>query len=81
MKIVEIKEDIRDSSITRDIFDINRISQRLSFYTEFVTDVNFTDYKYIQILLDKSKTMLCTINYILENYFSEKQLEERKRGT
>lgn len=71
MKIVEIKEDIRDSSIVRDVFDINRISQRLSLYTEFITDVNFTDYKYTQILLDKSKTMLCTVNYIMENYYNE----------
>lgn len=71
MKIVEIKEDIRDSSIVRDVFDITRISQRLSLYTEFITDINFTDYKYMQILLDKSKTMLCTVNYILENYYNE----------
>lgn len=71
MKIVEIKEDIRDSSIVRDVFDITRISQRLSLYTEFITDVNFTDYKYTQILLDKSKTMLCTVNYIMENYYNE----------
>lgn len=71
MKIVEIKEDIRDSSIVRDVLDITRISQRLSLYTEFITDVNFTDYKYTQILLDKSKTMLCTVNYIMENYYNE----------
>ena len=71
MKIVEIKEDIRDSSVVRDVLDITRISQRLSLYTEFITDVNFTDYKYTQILLDKSKTMLCTVNYIMENYYNE----------
>ena len=52
MKVVEIKEDIRDSSITRDIFDVTKISQQLSFYTEFIDDINYTDFKYIQILLD-----------------------------
>ena len=69
MKVVEIREDIRDTSIIRDIFDINKISQQLSFYTEFITDINYTDFKYVQILLDKSKTMLCTVNYLLEQYF------------
>ena len=69
MKVVELKEDIRDTSITRDIFDVTKISQQLSFYTEFITDINYTDFKYVQILLDKSKTMLCTVNYLLEKYF------------
>ena len=71
MKIVEVKEDIRDSSITRDIFDIKKISQQLSLYSEFIIDVNYTDFKYVKILLDKSKTMLCTVNYIMENYYNE----------
>ena len=42
MKVVEIREDIRDTSIIRDIFDINKISQQLSLYSEFITDVNYT---------------------------------------
>ena len=71
LKVVELQEDIRDSSITRDIFDINRISQRLALYSEFITDINFTDFKYMQILLDKSKTMLCNVNFILEPYFNK----------
>ena len=65
MKVVELKEDIRDTSIIRYIFDVTKISQQLSFYTEFITDINYTDFKYVQILLDKSKTMLCTVNYLL----------------
>ncbi len=69
MKVVELKEDIRDTSIIRDIFDVTKISQQLSFYTEFITDINYTDFKYVQILLDKSKTMLYTVNYLLEQYF------------
>ena len=71
MKIVEVKEDIRDSSITRDIFDIKKISQQLSLYSEFIIDVNYTDFKYVKILLDKSKTMLCNVNYLLEPYFKK----------
>lgn len=69
MKIVEVKEDIRDSSITEDISKINEIGQQLAIYTKFITDINLTDYEYIKILLNKSTTMLDTVNYILENYF------------
>ncbi len=71
MKIVEIKEDIRDSSIIRDIFDINKISQRINLYSEFITDINYTDFEYLQILLNKSKTMLSNVNFILEHYYNE----------
>ena len=68
MKICEIREDIRDTSVTRDIFDISKISQQLALYSEFITEINFSDYEYISILLNKSKTMLCTINFIFEHY-------------
>lgn len=71
MKIVELKEDIRDSSIIRDIFDINKISQKINLYSEFITDINYTDFEYLQILLNKSKTMLSNVNFILENYYKE----------
>ena len=71
MKIVEIKEDIRDSSITEDINKINEIGQQLAIYTKFIADINITDYEYVKILLNKSTTMLSTVNYILENYFNE----------
>lgn len=71
MKIVEIKEDIRDSSITEDINKINEIGQQLAIYTKFITDINLTDYEYVKILLNKTTTMLSTVNYILENYFNE----------
>lgn len=83
LKIYELTEDIRDTSITRDICDICKISQKLSFYTEFITDVNFTDFNYVKIVLDKSKTMLCTINFIFEHYFNEtlqKEKGENKNG-
>ena len=58
MKVVEVKEDIRDTSIVRDIFDIAKISQRINLYSEFIIDINYTDFQYIQVLLNKSKTML-----------------------
>lgn len=71
MKIVELKEDIRGSSITEDISKINEIGQQLAIYTKFITDINITDNEYIKILLNKATTMLDTVNYILEKYFKD----------
>ena len=79
MKIVEIKEDIRDGSIVRDVFDITRISQRLSLYTKFITDINYTDFQYIQVLLNKSKTMLSNVKFILENYYNTERNKKNDR--
>ena len=79
MKVVEVKEDIRDTSIVRDIFDIARISQRINLYSEFITDINYTDFKYIQVLLNKSKTMLSNVNFILENYYEIERKEKNGR--
>lgn len=79
MKVVEVKEDIRDTSIVRDIFDINKISQRINLYSEFITDINYTDFQYIQVLLNKSKTMLSNVNFILENYYNIERNEKNGR--
>lgn len=79
MKIVEVKEDIRDTSIVRDIFDIAKISQRINLYSEFITDINYTDFQYIQVLLSKSKTMLSNVNFILENYYNMERNERNGR--
>ncbi|MCR5146703.1 MAG: hypothetical protein K6B70_05110 [Clostridia bacterium] len=79
MKVVEVKEDIRDTSIARDIFDIAKISQRINLYSEFITDINYTDFQYIQVLLNKSKTMLSNVNFILENYYNVERCEKNGR--
>lgn len=79
MKVVEVKEDIRDTSIVRDIFDIAKISQRINLYSEFITDINYTDFQYIQVLLNKSKTMLSNVNFILENYYNIERNEKNGR--
>lgn len=79
MKVVEVKEDIRDTSIVRDIFDINKISQTINLYSEFITDINYTDFQYIQVLLSKSKTMLSNVNFILENYYNTERNEKNGR--
>lgn len=79
MKVVEVKEDIRDTSIVRDIFDIAKISQRINLYSEFIIDINYTDFQYIQVLLNKSKTMLSNVNFILENYYNKERNEKNGR--
>lgn len=73
MKLYELKNDIRDTSITRDILDLSKICQRLALYVEFITEINHNDFDYISITTNKAKTMLCTVHYMLENYIKEMQ--------
>jgi hypothetical protein len=73
MKLYELKNDIRDTSIIRDILDLSRICQRLALYIEFIEEINHDDFDYISITTNKAKTMLCTVHYILESYIKEIQ--------
>lgn len=68
MPIIERVKDIRDTSIQRNSFDIQKVADNIKLLLENVNEINCIDYDYISLLLEKSKTMLCVANYILENY-------------
>ena len=72
MKLYELRQNIQDTSITRDILDISRISQRLALFVEFVDNGIATfDYEYLTATAHKVKTMLAVANQILEPYVAE----------
>ena len=65
MKIYEIKEQISDTNFIDNIYQIQRLMQRITNQTEFITDINKTDLDYINIVLDKIKINLQKIHYII----------------
>ena len=65
MKIYEIKEQISDTSFIDNIYQIQKLMQRITSQTEFITDINKTDLDYINIVLDKIKINLQKIYYII----------------
>lgn len=79
MKLYEIRQDLQDTSITRDILDISRISQRLALFVEFVDEgVATYDYEYLTATAHKTKTMLAVADQILQSYVTENTRNENK---
>lgn len=65
MKIYEIKEQISDTNFIDNIYQIQKLMQRITSQTEFITDINKIDLVYINIVLDKIKINLQKIYYII----------------
>lgn len=71
MRVYEVKEHIQNTNVNRDIFDMSRMLQRLTFYTEFVQELNQDDSNYISILSSKAKKLICIIYNIFDVYMKE----------
>ena len=65
MKVVEIKQELNDTSVERNMFDINRLSRHIISVVEIARETNYTDYQYISILTSKVLDILDNIDYIL----------------
>lgn len=79
MKLYEIRQNIQDTSITRDVLDISRIAQRLALFVKFVDEgVATFDYEYLTATAHKAKTMLVVADQILQSYVTESTRNENK---
>lgn len=58
LKIVELKETIKDSNLTNNIYDMQKIIQKMILNLEFIEEINKDDYNYLKILTEKSKIAL-----------------------
>lgn len=58
MHLLEIRQTLHDTSIERDIYDIGKLSRKLTEFTEFTDDLSYTDLAYITALASKAKTLL-----------------------
>lgn len=58
LKIVELKETIKDSNLINNIYDMQKIIQKIILNLEFIEDINKDDYNYLEILTEKSKIAL-----------------------
>ena len=58
LKIVELKETMKDSSLTNNIYDMQKTIQKMILNLEFIEEINKDDYNYLEILTEKSKTAL-----------------------
>lgn len=65
MHIVELKENLKNTSFQEDMIDISRLSRHINSLLDMETDINYTDYEYISTLSTKAILMLDKIDYIL----------------
>lgn len=65
LHIVELKENLKNTSFQEDMIDISRLSRHINSLLDMATDINYTDYEYISTLSTKTILMLDKIDYIL----------------
>lgn len=65
LHIVELKENLKNTSFQEDMIDIIRLARHINSLLDIATDINYTDYEYISTLATKTILMLDKIDYIL----------------
>ncbi len=65
MHIVELKENLKDTSFETDMIDITRLVRHINSILDIAKDINYTDYEYISTLATKTILILDKIDYIL----------------
>lgn len=65
MHIVELKENLTDTSFESDIIYSKRLLNHIYSILDMATDINYTDYKYISTLTSKMVVLLDKIDYVL----------------
>lgn len=58
MHLLEVRQTLYNTEVSRDILDINKLSQRLNQYLEQTEDLSYCDFAYISALTSKAKTLL-----------------------
>ncbi len=58
MHLMEIRQDLHDTSVETSIYENSKIIRQLETLVEFTTDLSQADCEYIATLLLKSKTLL-----------------------
>lgn len=58
MHLIEIREDLHNTSVKASIYDNSKIIRQLETLAEFTTDLSCADCEYIATLLSKTKTLL-----------------------
>ena len=55
LKIIELRETLEDTSLIDNLYKVNKLTKELIKQTEFITELNKTDFDYINIIMEKTK--------------------------
>ena len=67
MHLLEIRQDLKETSLKNEIYATSRIIRNLLECAETIDDINYTDFAYISTLTSKAKSLLDKA-YTIFNY-------------
>ena len=66
LKIIEVKEELDNSTLVDNVYEIHKMIQHMIQDTEYITEINKDDYNYLNIVMGKTKNNIEKIKYIFE---------------
>lgn len=66
LRIVEVKETLEDTSLIDNLYEVNKLTKELIRQTEFITELNKTDFDYINIIMEKTKNNLEKVKELIK---------------
>ncbi len=76
-KVVEIKETITDSNLVENIKSIKELINNLDYIKDYITEINKSDYDYLNISTETIKLNLEKLNTFV-NAILNQQIKEYK---
>lgn len=58
IKIIEVKETITDGRFINNVYDIQKIIQNIINKIEYSNELNYDEYKFLEIIMEKTKISL-----------------------
>lgn len=58
MHLVEVRQRLKDTTVEKDIYNINKLLNKLIEFIENQEEISFVDYSYISSLLSRSEKIL-----------------------
>lgn len=66
LKIIELRETLEDTSLIDNLYKVNKLTKELIKQTESITELNKTDFDYINIIMEKTKNNLEKVKKLIK---------------
>lgn len=66
LKIIELRETLENTSLIDNLYKVNKLTKELIKQTEFITELNKTDFDYINIIMEKTKNNLEKVKELIK---------------
>ena len=66
LKIIELRETLENTPLIDNLYKVNKLTKELIKQTEFITELNKTDFDYINIIMEKTKNNLEKVKELIK---------------